>query len=409
MKALRSPFGMGVALLALFVAAIIFGLNAVHGMPLAKRAEVKVAFDDLSGLNNGDDVRIAGKRVGYIHDLRIEDDQAIAVIKLDDPDTKLYEDATAARVSDRSGLGQKFINLNPGEESTGPLRDDSTIPASETVKAEDINVLLDVFDEKTRQNAQTSLRNLGGGMIGKAEDMQAFAKEAPGILRNTGTVSGALSADQGAPLGDLLESADRISARMAMRDKELAALVDEMAVTVDAFGVDEGNQVRASLDLAPDTLDAAHSALQTLDAPLQDLAVAMREIRPGATALGETTPEFRALMREAVDPLEKVPGVNKVAKPGVKALDRVVTDARPLAHQSTKAGTNGAPLATEFGRYSAYVTEYYRRAASVLSYSDNGGNAFRFLVVPGLADTLAGGITSAGLDRQPYPRPGQEW
>ena len=408
MKALRSPFGMGAALLALFVAAIIFGLNAVHGMPLAKRAEVKVAFDDLSGLNNGDDVRIAGKRVGYIHDLRIEDDQAIAVLKLDDPDTKLYEDATAARVSDRSGLGQKFINLNPGDKSTGPMRDDSTIPSSETVKAEDINVLLDVFDEKTRKNAQTSLQNLGGGMIGKADDMQAFTKEASGILRNTGTVSEALSTGQGVPLGDLLESADRISARMATRDKELASLVDEMAVTVDAFGVDEGNQVRASLDLAPGTLDAAHSALQTLDTPLQDLAVAMRDIRPGASALGETTPEFRALMREAVRPLDKVPGVNKVAKPGVKALDRVVTDARPLAHQSIKAGNNGSPLATEFGRYSAYVAEYYRRAASVLGYSDNGGNAFRFLVVPGLADTLVG-TTSAGIDRQPYPRPGQEW
>ncbi|MDN5746154.1 MAG: MlaD family protein [Nocardioidaceae bacterium] len=406
MNALRSPFAIGAILLGLFGAAILFGLNAVHGMPLVKRAEVKVAFDDLSGLNNGDDVRIAGKRVGYVQDLRIEDDQAVAVLKIDDPDTKFYEDAKAARVSDRSGLGQKFVNLNPGDKSTGPLREGATIPASETVKTEDINAVLDVFDPKTRKNTQTTLQNLGGGMIGKADDLQSFSTAAPEILRNTGTVAQALSTDQGVPLGDMLESADRISARLATSDDELAALVDELAVTVDSLGVDEGNQVRASLDLAPGTLDAANSALRTLDAPLKDLAVAMRDMRPGAKSLGEATPDLRALLREGVKPLKKLPGVNKVAKPGVKALDRVVTDARPLAHQSIKAGNEGAPLATELGRYSNDIAEYYRRAVEILNGNTSQGNSFRFLIMPTLAEDIG---LNVGVDRKLYPEPGEEW
>ena len=87
---LRSPLGIGTAVLVLFGGAVVFGLNATHGMPLAERREVRVEFDDLSGLNTGDDVRIAGNRVGYVDELLLEDGRAIAVLKLDDPDTKLY-------------------------------------------------------------------------------------------------------------------------------------------------------------------------------------------------------------------------------------------------------------------------------------------------------------------------------
>src|SRR5687767_9582790 len=106
----NKPFTVGVVLLVLFGGAVFFGLNATHGMPLVERKEVKVAFEDLSGLNVGDDVRISSTRVGYVDAIELEDGRAVAVLKLDDAQTEIYENARAARVSDRSGLGQKFVD-----------------------------------------------------------------------------------------------------------------------------------------------------------------------------------------------------------------------------------------------------------------------------------------------------------
>lgn len=402
---LRSPFGIGTAVLVLFGGAVVFGLNATHGMPLAERREVRIAFDDLSGLNTGDDVRIGGSRVGYVDDLVLEDGVAVAVIQLDDPDTKLYENAVAARISDRSGLGQKFVTLDPGDPSTGALRSDAVIPASQTVKTEDINELLDTFDPRTRNEAATTLQNLGGGMIGHEDDLHSFARKAPEVLTSTGEVSKALAADGGVPLGDLLTSAERLSGRMASRDDELAALVDEMAVTVDSFAADDGNQVRASLDQAPDTLDAAHSALTKLDTPLEDLAVAMRQVRPGATALGRSTPDLRAFLRASVTPLGKVPGVNEDAEPGVVALDRLVTDARPLAAQLIRTGANGAPVASVVGDYAEDIAYFHTNASGALASGDQAGHWLRILLLPGAESLgLAGTAT-----RDPYPAPGETW
>ncbi|GAA4815395.1 MlaD family protein [Nocardioides caeni] len=400
---LRSPMGIGSVVLLLFGGAVVFGLNSTHGMPLAERREVRVAFEDLSGLNTGDDVRIAGNRVGYVDDLVLEDGVAVAVLKLDDPDTQLYENARAARISDRSGLGQKFVTLDPGDPATGELRSDAVIPADETVKTEDINELLDVFDERTRRGASTALKNLGGGMVGHGEDLHALVRNAPELVDSTGTVSRALAAGDGVPLEDLLVSAERFTGRMATRSDELAALVEEMAVTVDAFAADDGNQVRASLDQAPDTLDAAHAALSGLDAPLADLAVAMRQVRPGASALGRSTPDLRAFLREGVVPLEKVPGVNADAEVGVVALDDLVADARPLVDQLRKTGRTGAPLARVVGDYAEDIAYFHTNASGALSSGDSAGHWLRILLLPGVESLGVPGSAT----RDPYPAPGE--
>jgi phospholipid/cholesterol/gamma-HCH transport system substrate-binding protein len=399
----NKPFVVGVALLIVFAGAVLFGLNATHGMPLAERKEVRVAFDDLSGLNVGDDVRIASSRVGYVDAIELEDGRAVAVLKLDDPDTKLYENARAARVSDRSGLGQKFVDLDPGDPTTGPLRgDDATIPAEQTVRSEDVNQLLDVFDPPTRKGASDSLRNLGGGMTGHGEDLRALARHAPGLLTDTGEVSQALATDSGVPLASMLNSADRLSARMARRSDELAALTEQLATTVDAFGVDGGDRLRESLAQSPQTLDGARTALQTLDGPLADTALAMRQLRPGARALGGATPDLRGLLREGVGPLSKVPSVSMDAVPGVSSLTTLVEDARPLSHQLVKTGRSAGPLAGVLGAYSVDIATYFHDAAETLSRGDSAGHWLRILLVPG-SESIAG--SPLPVPRDPYQLP----
>lgn len=398
----RQPFGIGVIALLLFGGAVVFGLNATHGMPLVERKTVRVAFSDLSGLNAGDDVRIAGARVGYVDELELEDGQAVAVLKIDDPNTDLYENARAARVAARSGLGQKFVNIDPGDSSTGPLRDGGTIPVEQTVKAETLSGLLNVFDDQTRAASATTLRNLGGGAIGHGSGLNEFVRDAPAILDDTATVSKTLSADGGVPLERLLTSADRLSSRLAGRHQQLAALVDETAATLDGFAVDDGSRLDASLEKAPETLTRTKSALHSLNGPLDDTAVAMRTLRPGASALGRSTPDLRAVLREGTEPLQKVPSVSEEAVPGVEGLTGVVVDLRPLSKQLVKTGNTAAPLTNVLGRFAWDIANMYTGSAGALSQGDSAGNWLRILLLPGAESALG---TSGAANRDPYPEP----
>lgn len=400
----RRPFVVGMVLLILFGGATLFALNATHGMPLVERKVVRVAFADLSGLNVGDDVRVASSRVGFVSEIEMDDGRAVAVLKLDNPDTRLYENARAARVTDRSGLGQKFVNLDPGDPSTGELRAGSTIPMTQTVEAEDVNELLDVFDPTTRQRSSQVLRNLGGGMTGHGQGLHDFARRAPGILADTGEIADALAADQGVPLAQLLSAGTRLSERLSDRSVEIAALTDQLASTVDAFGIDDGDQVRETLSLTPSTLDEARTALSSLDRPLIDTSVAMRQLQSGAGALGRTTPRLRTLLRDSVAPLRKVPSVNRLATPATRDLTQLVGDARPLTEQLVDTGRSGAPLAGVLGAHAVDIATYYHWSGDTLSRGDSAGHWLRILLLPG-PESVAG--YAGPVPRDPYQAPGE--
>lgn len=402
----RTPLTVGIVMIALFGAATLFGLNATHGMPLAERKEVKVAFDDLSGLNRGDDVRIASTRVGYVSDLRLEDGVAVAVLQIDDPSTKLYENATAARISDRSALGQKYVDLDPGSPSTGKLRGERTIPASQTESSEDINQLFNVFDQQTRDASSTALRNLGGGMIGHHDDLNDAITAAPDMLDDVSTLSRTLGADDGSSMVGMLRAADRLGAHLAGTDQEIADLTRQLGRTLDAVGVDDGEPFEETLSRAPSTLEETTAALKKLDGPLADTESAMLKLRPGATALGESVPDLRGVMREAVTPLRRMPEVNEQAAPAVEDITDLLQDARPLATQLVKTGDGAAPPMSVFGRYVAEISDYFTQSADALSHGDDAGHWLRIMLLPG-AESVIGSQVAGTTHRNPYPQPGQ--
>lgn len=402
LRILRSPLGIGVVALVLFAGAVVFGLNATHGMPLVPRKEVRVAFADLSGLDVGDDVRVAGARVGYVSKLSLVNGQPVATLELDNPDTKLYEDAIAARVTDRSSLGQKFVELDPGTPQTGPLRGDGIIPVSQTVKSEDIGQLLDAFDARTRAATSTTLTQLGGGLIGHGEGLRALEKSAAQILRNTATVSGAVADQNGAPLAAMLSSADQLSSRLKTRQADLARLIDQFSGTVRAFNVDSGIQVDQALQKAPAALTSLNAALSAINTPLSNTAVAMSGLRQGASALGQATPNLRGFLRDATSPLIKVPGVARLAVPGVTSLTTVVGDARPLSIQLVKTAAKAAPLAGVLGSYAWDIANFYTPAQGALAHGDAAGNWLRILLLPG-AESIASPL--ATVPRDPYQPP----
>lgn len=399
------PFTVGVAIIALFAGAVLFGLNVTHGMPVVERKTVKVAFDDVSGLNTGDDVRIASSRVGFVQDLRLENGKAIAVLKIDDPKTKLYANSKAASVSGRSALGQKFIDIDPGSPETGDLRDETTIQAENTESAQDVNQLFNIFDSATRDATSSTLKQLGGGSALHSKDLNDAIGSAPGILKDVATISRTVSVSNGSSLVGMLRSADTLAARFRGREKEVAALTRQLGTSLDALAVDEGVPVEETVARAPETLDAARSALDALNGPLADTEVAMTKLRPGAVALGRAVPDLRAVLRDGVKPLRKLPGVNKKAEPAVEESTVLVKDARPLAHQLIKTGDSAAPPVSVFGRYAEDISHYFTAASGSLAHGDDAGNWWRVMLLAG-AESVAG-VPTPLVSRNAYPEPGQ--
>ena len=98
------------------VVAVGFGAYAFNRADLGQNTgyEVQARFNRVDGLAIGNDVRIAGVRIGQVVAQELDRSSFEALVRMAiDPDVALPED-TAAKISSESLLGGKYVSLEPG-------------------------------------------------------------------------------------------------------------------------------------------------------------------------------------------------------------------------------------------------------------------------------------------------------
>ncbi|MGZ4520812.1 MAG: MlaD family protein, partial [Mycobacteriaceae bacterium] len=163
-RARRRSAVLGTAFILVSAIALYVAITSTSGLPFTTGRIMKAAFTDVGALGVGDDVRIANVRVGQVKDIQLVDGKPVVTMGFDG-DRKIYRDAQAvtASVGARSALGQKYVEFTPGTQGSGELPDNTVIPASKTVGAQELSDVLRVLDDPTRQALGSTLRETGGG------------------------------------------------------------------------------------------------------------------------------------------------------------------------------------------------------------------------------------------------------
>ncbi|MCF7550728.1 MlaD family protein [Pseudonocardia sp. WMMC193] len=416
MSAMRKALGsrglsalIGLIVLVLFVVSVLFAFRAQYGLPGAPTTMVKAAFGEVGSLRVGDDVRVASSRVGSVDSVDYVDGRAVVSLKLDG-ERPIYKDSSAstASVGARSALGQKFVDLDPGTASAGALDAGGVIPERVNRGAQEVSDLFNVFDESTRTALGSTLRETGGGLAGHSQDLNDALNAAPTMLPDLGAVSTALTTDGGRDLTALLRSADALAGRFEGRQEEIATLMTNLSSTLDGVAVDGAKPFDETLQKAPDTLREAQTALDDLTPVLADTRSAVTVVRPGAEALGQATPDVRGVLREAVTPLDKVPGVADQAEPAVEELTGLMTDARPLTPRLVQTLRDAAPMLADVAPFSPEISHFFTNATSALGDGDAAGHWLRFfpIVAP---ETVSGilPVPDPTVARNGDPAPGE--
>ena len=404
----RRAMAYGVVVFLVFAAVLWTAISAGGGLPGGDEQRVRAAFDEVGSLIVGDDVRIGNVRAGRVSDIELKGNQPVVTLTFDEH-REIYRNA-AAGISARSSLGQKYVEIDPGDPSSGELGPGQVIAATKTKNANDIAELLDTFDKPTRQALRSTLREVGGGAIGRHHDFAAGAKALPAILGDLGAVSRALSADGGAGVESLLNATDDLARSFHQHEQDLTHLSQNLATTMRSINADDGDALEAVLDRAPATMRDTRAALSGLAGPLAETKHAMSGLRPGAEALGAATPNLRGVFREAQEPLGKVPAVAEQAEPTVDGLTSVLRDARPLAPQVAKAVSRARQPVEYMSPYAPEVALFFKYLRAALSYGSEelGGNWLR--VVPIFRPENASGaipVADPTVNRNAYPDPGE--
>jgi phospholipid/cholesterol/gamma-HCH transport system substrate-binding protein len=400
----RFVFGLG-TLALLVVVAIMGGIVQTGGaLPGKRYTYVTATFDDVGILKPGKPVRTGGVRVGTVSDIEYADGDAVVTLRLDG-DRDVYADATAF-VGNISALGKKYVDLDPGTQGAGQLGPEG-IRRQQTTAATSVEDIFSVFDPKTRRALQSALGELSAGTAGHGDDLNVVLARSPELLEDVETLMEAGTSAE-ADLPGLLTSAETLVGRFRGRERQIAGLLRNSERTFDAFAVDEGAPLRETISELPPTLVEAKAALDALHEPLVEGRAAIRSLRPGAEALGRSTPDLRRFLRKSVDPLGKVEGLAEQAEPVVADLTDTVADARPLAETAARTVRRLDQFLLGLAPYADDAGRFFSQHDLLSGQLGPGRHYFAAqLTGPGLF--TIGGLPDPLYRGEYYPEPGSAW
>ena len=133
---------------SVFLVVCALGLAAMLAIFAQPRFEAEktytAEFHTVSGLENGNFVRIAGVAVGKVHNIRLRDD-GMALVEFGTDTSVVLTQGSRAVIRFRNLIGERYLALEEGAGDTRLLHPGGTIPLSRTAPALDFDALLGGF------------------------------------------------------------------------------------------------------------------------------------------------------------------------------------------------------------------------------------------------------------------------
>jgi phospholipid/cholesterol/gamma-HCH transport system substrate-binding protein len=228
---------MVVTALATSVLAMIIG-NLTFGSSQTYRAE----FVDATGLVKGDDIRIAGVKVGSVKGISIVDRNR-ALVTFDVQSNTQLTRSTRADIRYRNLVGQRYIALTNEIGSTGVLEPGSTIPVSRTSPALDLTVLFNGFKPLFQALSPSDVNELSYEII---QVFQGQGGTLDGMLAHTASITQTL-ADRDRVIGQLITNLNSVLDHVGRRNRQLNQLITTFRDFVGGLKRDRG-AILGSLD-----------------------------------------------------------------------------------------------------------------------------------------------------------------
>ncbi|MDP2773926.1 MAG: MlaD family protein, partial [Nocardioides sp.] len=204
--------------------------------------EYRAEFVDATGVVQGDDVRVAGVKVGSVKGIEIIDRNR-ALVTFDVADSTLLTEATHAAIRYRNLVGQRYISLSQEIGESEKLEEGDTIPAAQTSPALDLTVLFNGFKPLFQALSPDDINKLS------YEIVQVFQGEGgtlESLLGHTASITTTL-AERDEVIGDLIVNLNQVLDHLADRDDQLSDLIKTFRTFVGGLN-DDREAILSSLD-----------------------------------------------------------------------------------------------------------------------------------------------------------------
>ncbi|MEU2080591.1 MCE family protein [Streptomyces albus] len=265
----------------------------------------RARFSDVTGLVEGDSVRIAGVRVGQVEDIRVVD-RRVAEVRFTVEESRTLPASVHASVKYLNMVGQRYVDLRRGSGPVGKsLRAGGTIPLRRTTPALDLTQLFNGFKPLFEGLSPKETNQLAGEIV------QVLQGEGGTVTSLVGRISSLTNtlARKDRVIGSLIGNLNTVLETVNSRQENFNELVTSLSDLVAGFAKDRkplGEAVAAMGGLTTTTAGFLRDGRAPLKQDIRELGRLSRQ-------LDEGTPQFEKFLRNSP---EKMRTLGRIASYG---------------------------------------------------------------------------------------------
>lgn len=238
-------------------------------------------FTDVTGMNPGDDVRVAGVRVGRVDNVELAGTQAKVTFRVQG-DQPIFT-STVASVTYQNIIGQRYLGLSAGTgDNDVLLPSGSTIPVERTNPSFDISYLLNGFEPLFTVLDPEQVDNLTNAIV------QAFQGDTGSLLALITQTSAVAESFAGPDevLGTLITNLNTVVSNLATQSNNLALSI---------------SQTRTIMAALQERRDALIGSMGSISSTVARLATITDAVTPEIQEFVGRQPGFAAHIGESPD------------------------------------------------------------------------------------------------------------
>ncbi|MFJ9391489.1 MCE family protein [Nocardioides sp. NPDC101246] len=215
----RNPVKIGIVSIAVLLMLLVMAFKA-DSLPLIGGGTTYYAnFSEAGGLKSGDEVRVAGVRVGKVNSIELDGNQVKVGFKIREKVN--FGENSGAGVRVKTLLGDMFLELQPAGE--GQMKAGATIPVDRTESPYDV---VEAFEGLADTSANIDKDQLAAALTTLADLTRSTPEEFQAALTGVSDLSRNLAAKD-ERIESLLTQLDRVTKVLDERDGDLITLMND--------------------------------------------------------------------------------------------------------------------------------------------------------------------------------------
>jgi virulence factor Mce-like protein len=367
-------------------ALVVFATGADNGDGGAYK--VRAIFMNAFSVIPGEDVKIAGVKVGKVDSMDVTPDhRAAVVLRIDNPGFKDFRKDAECSIRPQSLIGEKFVECTPTQPrpegaqqaaqldriEKGPGKGQYLLPVTQTSKPVDLDLVNNTLRLPYRERLAIILNELGTGVAGRGQDLRQAIRNADPALKETDKVLRIL-ANQNKVLAELARNGDQVLGPLS-RDRAQVADFVTQANTVAQATAERSDDLEQNIAKLPAFLRQLTPTMQRLGGLADQFTPVLSDLHSQAPSINRFVEQLGPFATAGTPALKSLGDTADVARPALVKSKPLIEQTGQLAKTAKPVANNLADLTTSLrdtGGFEQLMDWIYYQVAAVNGYDEYG-------------------------------------